>query len=65
MMRRPKNLPKNAGVYIFRNKAEQIIYIGKAKSIAKRIASYCEVWARKRRAIDSSSQSHRKRWRSR
>lgn len=40
MMRRPKNLPKNAGVYIFRNKAEQIIYIGKAKSIAKRIASY-------------------------
>lgn len=40
MMLRPKNLPKNPGVYIFRNKQEQIIYIGKAKSIAKRIASY-------------------------
>lgn len=40
MMRRPKNLPQNPGVYIFRNKQEQIIYIGKAKSIAKRIASY-------------------------
>ncbi|MBI2344793.1 GIY-YIG nuclease family protein [Candidatus Dependentiae bacterium] len=39
-MLRPKNLPKNPGVYIFRNKQEQIIYIGKAKSIAKRIASY-------------------------
>jgi excinuclease ABC subunit C len=40
MIKRPKNLSLKAGVYIFRNKYEQIIYIGKAKSIAKRIASY-------------------------
>jgi len=39
-MKRPKHLPEKSGVYIFRNREEQIIYIGKAKSIAKRIASY-------------------------
>ncbi len=39
-MKKPNNLPQKSGVYIFRNKEEQIIYIGKAKSIAKRIASY-------------------------
>lgn len=40
MMKKPKNLPQTAGVYIFRNQKEEIIYIGKAKSIAKRISSY-------------------------
>jgi len=40
MLQRPKNLTKKSGVYLFRNEQDQIIYIGKAKSIADRIASY-------------------------
>lgn len=40
MLSRPKKLPQKPGVYIFRNNQDQIIYIGKAKSIADRIASY-------------------------
>lgn len=40
MLKRPKNLPKKPGVYIFRNQHDEMIYIGKAKSIADRIASY-------------------------
>lgn len=40
MMIRPKNLTKKSGVYLFKNIAQEIIYIGKAKSIAQRIATY-------------------------
>ena len=39
-MNKPKNITKKNGVYLFKNKAEEIIYIGKAKNIAQRIASY-------------------------
>ncbi len=39
-MNRPKNLTKKNGVYLFKNSAEEIIYIGKAKNIAQRIATY-------------------------
>lgn len=39
-MNRPKNLTKKNGVYLFKNSAHEIIYIGKAKNIALRIASY-------------------------
>lgn len=35
-----KNIPKLPGVYIFKNKLENIIYIGKAKCLYKRICSY-------------------------
>lgn len=35
-----KNLSKEPGVYIFRNKLDQIIYIGKAKSLKSRVKSY-------------------------
>lgn len=39
-MDRPKNLTKKNGVYLFKNRDQEIIYIGKAKNIAQRIANY-------------------------
>ncbi|MFA5998465.1 MAG: GIY-YIG nuclease family protein [Candidatus Babeliales bacterium] len=40
MMQKPKKLTEKSGVYLFKNKDQEIIYIGKAKNIADRIASY-------------------------
>ncbi len=34
------NLPKNPGVYIFKDKFNNIIYIGKAKNLKNRVSSY-------------------------
>ena len=33
-------LPTDAGVYRFRDKDQTVIYVGKAKNLKKRIASY-------------------------
>lgn len=35
-----KNVPNNAGVYIMKNNSDNIIYIGKAKNLKKRVSSY-------------------------
>jgi len=35
-----KNLPIEPGCYLFKNKQEEVIYIGKAKNISKRVKSY-------------------------
>ena len=35
-----KNLPKSAGVYLFKNKAGKILYIGKAKNLKNRVRTY-------------------------
>ncbi len=35
-----KEIPVNPGVYFFRNAENEIIYIGKAKSLRKRVSSY-------------------------
>lgn len=35
-----KNLPKTCGVYIFKDKTDVIIYIGKAKNLKNRVSSY-------------------------
>ncbi len=35
-----KSLPKNPGVYIYKNNRREIIYIGKAKNLKNRISSY-------------------------
>ena len=35
-----KNLPRKSGVYIMKDRAGEIIYIGKAKDINKRVSSY-------------------------
>lgn len=40
MIKKPKNLTKRPGVYLFKNTTKDIIYIGKAKNIATRISSY-------------------------
>ncbi|VVB61552.1 UvrABC system protein C [uncultured archaeon] len=40
MLQSTKNAPANPGVYIMRNSREEIIYVGKAKNIRKRVASY-------------------------
>ena len=34
------NLPGGPGVYIFKDQAEKIIYVGKAKNLKKRVLSY-------------------------
>ncbi|MEM4137131.1 MAG: excinuclease ABC subunit UvrC [Candidatus Anstonellaceae archaeon] len=35
-----KNLPASCGVYIFKDKNANVIYVGKAKNIKKRVSSY-------------------------
>lgn len=35
-----ENLPKSPGVYLFRNAEEQILYIGKAKNLKKRVSDH-------------------------
>jgi len=35
-----RNLPDSPGVYLFRDRAGKVIYVGKAKSIRKRVASH-------------------------
>lgn len=40
LLQKVRNLPEQPGVYRFLNKRGKIIYIGKAKSLRKRVASY-------------------------
>ena len=35
-----KNLPKNPGIYFFKDKGGEVIYIGKARSLKNRVKSY-------------------------
>ncbi len=35
-----KNLPEKSGCYLYKNKKDQVIYVGKAKNLKKRVASY-------------------------
>ena len=35
-----RSIPSSPGVYFFKDKKDQIIYIGKAKSLKKRVSSY-------------------------
>lgn len=34
------NLPNRTGVYLFKNKNDNVVYVGKAKNIKKRVSSY-------------------------
>lgn len=40
LARKLKNLAKSPGVYIFKNKQRNILYVGKAKNLRSRVASY-------------------------
>jgi excinuclease ABC subunit C len=40
MIKPPKNLPDSAGVYLFKDKTGQVIYVGKAASLKTRVSSY-------------------------
>jgi len=35
-----QNLPERSGVYLFKDRAGEIIYVGKAKNLRKRVLSY-------------------------
>lgn len=35
-----KSIPNNPGIYFFKNKNDDIIYIGKAKNLKNRVRSY-------------------------
>ncbi len=35
-----QDVPNRPGVYIFRNRAGEVIYVGKARSLRKRLSSY-------------------------
>ena len=38
--RAPENLPDSPGVYLFRGDKGKLLYVGKARSLKKRIATY-------------------------
>ncbi|MBI2353333.1 GIY-YIG nuclease family protein [Candidatus Dependentiae bacterium] len=40
MIKKPKKMTTRSGVYLFKNKLEEVVYIGKAKNISQRIQSY-------------------------
>ncbi|MEW6456768.1 MAG: excinuclease ABC subunit UvrC [Acidobacteriota bacterium] len=45
-----RKLPNKPGVYIFKNKREEIIYIGKAKSLKDRVKSYFTLYRSDKRS---------------
>jgi len=46
---RPQDIPADPGVYVFRNSSGKVIYVGKAKSLRRRVSSYFQP-SRKRTA---------------
>ena len=46
-----KNLPTKPGVYLFRDDAAQVLYVGKAKSLRSRVRSYFQARGRDRPTI--------------
>jgi excinuclease ABC subunit C len=40
LLEKAKSLPKKAGCYLMKNKDDQVLYVGKAKSLKSRVSSY-------------------------
>lgn len=40
LLKKANSLPLNSGVYIMKNKAKEVIYVGKAKKLKNRVTSY-------------------------
>ncbi len=40
MFAKPSGIPRQSGCYLFRNERGDIIYVGKALSLASRLSSY-------------------------
>jgi len=47
-----RNLPDKPGVYQFFNQSEELIYVGKAKNLKKRVSSYFNRTAHENRKVD-------------
>lgn len=55
MQKSPKNLPDSAGVYLFKDKAGKVIYVGKAASLKARVSSYWRNDGKAQNLVDESS----------
>ena len=55
-----KNLPTAPGVYIHKNEAGKIIYIGKAKNLKNRVRSYFQSLAQPRPQDARTRPAHRR-----
>lgn len=57
-----KNIPQLPGIYIFKNAANQVIYVGKAKNLYKRVLSYFQKkdddWKVKELIVEHTSIEH-------
>ncbi len=54
----PDSLPSNPGCYLFKNTKKQVLYVGKAKNLKKRVKTYYqknELDAKTQRLIDTST----------
>lgn len=58
-----KEIPENPGIYIFKDKYNDPLYVGKAKNLRKRVPSYFREntsWKIKR--LISSSSTNKREW---
>ena len=54
----PDSLPQSPGCYLFKNTKKQVLYVGKAKNLKKRVTTYFqknELDAKTQRLIDTST----------
>ena len=60
MLSKPTAIPRTSGCYLFRNEAETIIYVGKARSLTSRLSNYfqrAEALSPKTRALMAEAAS--------